>query len=740
MGEPLRVLIVDDSERDSTLLIRSLRQTGYEPDFERVDTAVSMRKAISNRSWDVVLCDSRMPGFSPESALSIWSTGGHDAPFIVVSGAIEDEKAVELLKLGAEDFVRKDNLARLVPAIERGLRESEQRRKRQLAEDALRKSEDRYVRLFKGVEISIWDQDLTEVFRSLRRLRDQGVTDLRQHLANNPRVTSDLLQQVRVNNANTAALRLVGATSTAQLQAALSEIFSGESLGAFVDELCAIWDGAAALRIETRLHTLECRELSVIVSMPVPKWGEEYHSIPVSILDITERQKAEQQLRDSEARLNYLAHHDVLTKLPNRLLFQDRLQHAMHKAKRAGQQVAILFLDLDRFKTINDSLGHETGDRLLRLVADRLHECMRNSDTVARLGGDEFVVIVEELQELTEVMQVARKILSKMLVPMTIGEHELSVTASIGISVYPDDTDTVEGLMKCADMAMYRAKEHGRNNYEFYTPDLNQRAVDLLLLESELKKGLVEDQMIIHYQPQFDLLDRRIIGMEALVRWQHPRRGLVPPNDFIPLAEETGLIMSIDEWVLRTACTQNRALQLAGFEPFKVAVNLSARQFRQRNLVETVAKVLSETGLAPAHLELELTETAIMSDAESTIATLKALRGMGVTLAIDDFGTGYSSLSYLKRFPVDRLKIDRSFVHNCIHDPTDAAIITSIVALAHSMNFEVVAEGVETEEQAAFLREQGSDAAQGFLYSPPMPSPALAAFLGQPDAVHGSKR
>lgn len=728
MGKPLRILIIDDSHKDALLLVRALVKVGYTPDFERVDSMDSLREMVSEQSWDLVLCDSRMPTLSAEAALALWQQDGSDAPFIMVSGAIDYEQAVALLKAGAQDFIRKDNLARLGPAIERELREKEQREMRQQAEKALRSSEDRYVRLFKAAEVSIWDMDLSKLFDFLQTLRKTGITDLRQHLTMNPGIVRELILTMKVNDANDAALRMFGANSREQLQQAIPLIFGNPAVDV-IDLLCAIWGGADAFRAEAQLHTVDGSEMSVILSLPISKTEEAFGSVPISILDITERRQAEQRLRESEARLNYLAYHDALTDLPNRLLFQDRLQHSMSKAHRTAQQVAILFLDLDRFKKINDSLGHEVGDGLLQVVAQRLRNCMRHSDTVARLGGDEFVVIMEQFKNIKEVVLVARKILQTLSIPTSIRHHELSVTTSIGISLYPEDSEDVEGLMRCADMAMYRAKEHDRESYQFYTPEMSHGAVELLLLEGDLRKAMAQNELVIHYQPQFDLVNRRLIGIEALLRWQHPRRGLITPAEFVPLAEETGLIVPIGEWVLRTACAQNKAWQEAGYSPFKVAVNLSGLQFGQKSLVRTVDRVLSESGLEPKYLELELTETTVMNDAEAAIAALKALGQMEVTLAIDDFGTGYSSLSYLKRFPIHKLKIDRSFVRECTVNVNDAAIISSIIALAHGMNFEVIAEGVETAEQLRFLRQQGSDGGQGYLYSRPLSVGSFEKFL-----------
>ena len=445
--------------------------------------------------------------------------------------------------------------------------------------------------------------------------------------------------------------------------------------------------------------------------------------------DITDRLQIEAKLSENEQRLHHLAHHDPLTDLPNRLLFQDRLQHAMSKARRQNLMVGLLFIDLDRFKVINDTLGHETGDRVLTEVAKRIRYWVRASDTVARLGGDEFVIILEDIQDPTYVGAVAQKILSVLSQPVHFDEQELFVTASIGVSLFPADTESPEELMKFADVAMYRAKDRGRNTCQFYTPDMNARAHELLALEGSLRKALDNDQLVLHYQPQIDLNSGELIGMEALLRWQHPQRGLVSPGDFIPLAEETGVILPIGEWVLKTACLQNKAWQEQGFPPVRMSVNISARQFRQADLVDMIDRVLEETGLDPEWLELEITESVIMEDFGEVIMTLTDLKVRGVHLAIDDFGTGYSSLAYLKLFPISKLKIDKGFVRDITNDANDASIAASIVALARSMNLEVIAEGIETREQMEFLLDYGCDQGQGYLFGRPLPPEQCRSFL-----------
>ncbi len=732
MDKRLRILIVDDSERDAVLLARALKHGGLSCYTRRVADAGSMDRALADGAWDAALSDFQIPGFGAGDALALWKSHQGDAPFIVISGAVRDEDAVTLLKAGAHDFVRKDNLARLVPAVERELREGHERHHRQRAEQALKDSQARYRRLFQAAEIAICDQDLSVLWEALQSARRRNMEDPAGVLVGEAGLAGEMVERIRVNDANSAALRLLEADSTAELQASLGWIFGARAVSALTDLLRAMWQGQDVFRADVSLYTLKTgRHLSVILSMPIPSVAEEFASVPVSLLDITDRLQAERQLRESEARLNFLAHHDVLTGLPNRLLFQDRLEHAMQRARRARRQVALLFLDLDRFKHVNDSLGHEVGDALLQEVAIRLRSCIRQSDTVARLGGDEFVIILEEVSDAQEVVTVVEKLRDGLSTPVTVGGHELAVSTSIGISLFPRDSERVDGLMRCADMAMYRCKQRGSHGYQFYTPDLGASAMHRLRTEAELRKAVERRQLLLHYQPQYALDEGagRPVGVEALVRWQHPERGLVQPGEFVPLAEETGLIVPIGEWVLETACAQNKRWQELGYPPMVVAVNISARQFHERSLVETVTRTLERTGLEPRYLELELTETLVMEDAAGAVATLEALNRMGVHIAIDDFGTGFSSLSYLKRFPINKLKIDQSFVRDCTTDPIDASIIASIIALAHSMSLEAIAEGVEDRRQSMILRHQGCDQAQGFLYARPLPAEDIAALL-----------
>lgn len=469
-------------------------------------------------------------------------------------------------------------------------------------------------------------------------------------------------------------------------------------------------------------YTLATILVLVIIGMSLLRWL----ITPLArnlVAQIRERKRAEE-------RFEHLAHHDSLTGLPNRILFHDRLHLAMIEAKRRQQSAAVMFLDADRFKTINDTLGHDVGDDLLKQIAARLTSCLRAGDTISRLAGDEFALVLPGIENIDHTRHLAQRLLACFGEPFLIKEQQIFITASIGVTHYPSDAISVEGLLKNADTAMYRAKDAGRNNFQFYSADMHAHAVKRLRMENALRGATGRNELVLHYQPLVDIKSGQVKGMEALLRWNHPELGLVPPLDFIPLAEESGLIIPIGEWVLRTACTQARAWQDAGLPPLRLSVNLSARQF-QKDLVGMVASILEETGLEPKYLELELTESVVMDNPEKAVATLDALDQMGVRLSIDDFGTGYSSLSYLKRFPIDTLKVDRSFVRDIPSDTDDMLITTGIIGLAHSLGIQVVAEGVETAAQLSFLRTQNCDAMQGYYFSKPLPASTFAQFLSE---------
>jgi diguanylate cyclase (GGDEF)-like protein/PAS domain S-box-containing protein len=432
----------------------------------------------------------------------------------------------------------------------------------------------------------------------------------------------------------------------------------------------------------------------------------------------------------AEERIQHLATHDALTGLPNRATFSHLLAAAIRQAHQTSARFAVLFIDLDRFKFINDTLGHEAGDHLLKEVTGRFRRSLRGSDVIARLGGDEFVVLVRDLDSAEQATTVARKLLATAIKPTVLTGRECRVTASIGIAMYPHHGQDEQTLMKNADIAMYFAKEEGKNNFKFYSKEIKSLSLERLMLENHLRRALERDEFSLHYQPKLHLSHGHICGVEALLRWNNRELGAVPPNQFIALAEETGMIIQIGKWVLKTACEQNVVWQRAGLPPISMAVNLSVRQFADERLLDDIAAILEETGMAPQLLELEITEGMVINNPAHTARLLAAIKKMGVRLAIDDFGTGYSSLGQLKNFPIDTLKIDRSFIRDIAISPDDRAITQAIIAMGKTLRLAVVAEGVETQEQEVFLREHGCDEMQGFLFARPLPAPELAALLG----------
>ena len=442
-----------------------------------------------------------------------------------------------------------------------------------------------------------------------------------------------------------------------------------------------------------------------------------------------ERHRMLSELKRARRREHHLATHDPLTGLPNRQLFYDRLSHAMAYASRHRESLAVLFIDMDHFKAVNDTWGHAVGDKVLTSASERLSAGLRKTDTAARLGGDEFVVILTDLSRIQDAARVAQNTLRALAKPYMLGATEIFVTASAGIAIYPSDGEAADRLIKNADTAMYKAKEGGGNNYRFYTLSANARAFERLALENSLREGLESEQFVVYYQPEVDIASGQIVGVEALLRWRHPHLGLVLPAQFIPLAEETGLIAPLGEWVLGEVCKQIKAWQLAGLPGVRAAVNLSYHQLIRKGLAKTVARILRETNLDPEHIELEITESCIVQDAEATTAALRALKNLGVRIFVDDFGTGYSSLAFLKRFPADGLKIDQSFVCDVTTNPYDASIVTALVAMAQGMKLEVIAEGVETLEQLEFLRSRQCRLMQGYLFSKPLAAQGLEGLM-----------
>lgn len=451
---------------------------------------------------------------------------------------------------------------------------------------------------------------------------------------------------------------------------------------------------------------------------------EEELAYIVSARDISDRKEAEQ-------RISYLASHDALTNLPNRSLLQDRIQQVLVHNSRRSIQAAVLFVDLDNFKVINDSLGHEMGDKLLKEIAAMLVSMVRIEDTVARQGGDEFILLLSSITQPEDASIIAQKILDSLMQPFHIKGKELHISASIGITIFPDDGNDKESLLKNSDIAMYHAKESGKNNYQFFSAKMNEFATEKQALSSDLRHAVERNELFLVYQPVVDMASGNIAGMEVLLRWQHPAHGLISPIKFIPLAEETGVILPIGEWVMRSACRQLAEWQQQGYEVPRLAINLSAKQFRQKSLVENIAHILKETGTEARFIGVEITESMLVQNVDEVVDTLLRLSNMGLEISIDDFGTGYSSLSYLKRFPINKLKIDKSFVDDIATHPDDAAIHKAIVAMAHGLSMKVVTEGVETQAQLDFLRQKGSEQYQGYLFSKPLPASEIVAKLSR---------
>jgi len=446
----------------------------------------------------------------------------------------------------------------------------------------------------------------------------------------------------------------------------------------------------------------------------------------VALKDVTEIKKKEEILYNME-------YFDPLTGLPNRSLFADRLNMALAQSKRNNDMCALIILDLDNFKAINDTLGHSVGDMLLKQVAEKIKGYLREVDTVARIGGDEFIIIQPQIKDISDATRAADRILKKFQQPWILEGKEYYITASMGIGIYPNDGEDQQTIFKNADTALYRAKELGRNNYQLYTESMNQKVLQRLDIENSLRRAIEREEFVLFYQPQVDIKTGKIVGLEALLRWYHPDYGLVPPMEFIPIAEESGLIVAIGEWVLKTACIQNKKWLDMGMEPQLISVNLSARQFQQHNVVEVIDRIRCDSGLAPELLALEITESTAMKDLSFTIDVLSQLRKKGIRVSLDDFGTGYSSLNYLRQLPIDTLKIDKSFVRDITANSKEEAIAKTVISLAHKLNLTVVAEGVETWEQLLFLKKEGCDKVQGYLFSKPLPAEDIEKILRSKD-------
>ena len=685
----IRVLVVEDVEMDAELALRELKRAGLRCVARRVDTEDAFRRELGEFRPHVIISDFSMPRFDGMEAFAIAHEVDPDVPFIFVSGTIGEEYAVRALKNGATDYVLKTNLIRLPPAVERAVRDAEARVEARRIEDARRKIERRFQALIENSAdaIILVDRDGAVLYRSPATGRLLGYTD--EERAGRPMI------------------ELTHPEDAAALKARLAESLTapGQPI-AFQCRARHKTDGWKILDGSFNNLTADDAIAAVVINCR----------------DITASKEAEQ-------RLAYLAQFDPLTGLPNRDLFKDRLEQTLAQARRNDWLVGVVLVNLDRFKMVNDTLGIAAGDALLGQAAQRLGETLRGGDTAARLSGDEFAIALSSLARADDAAIAAQKVLDALGRPFEVGGRQVYVPASVGVALYPEDGAAGDVLLKNANAAKDRVKEQGGNGYQFYLPEMNERTAQRLQLETALRGALERREFDLHYQPKASLATGAITGFEALLRWTQSDRRLASPARFVPILEDTGLIMPVGDWVLSTACAQIKAWKRNGLGSRSVAVNLSARQFQRPGLDATIARLIEETEIDPRQLELELTETLLMRDAEQAIRVLRTLKSYGVRISVDDFGTGYSSLAYLKRFPLDALKIDRAFVHDVNNDPDDAAITIAIINLAHSLKLKVIAEGVETQAQLDFLREHGCDEIQGYLFARPVPAAECTQLL-----------
>lgn len=679
-NENRRILIVEDNVAFAELLAATLRDEGYICDTST--TGTTALSWLSTHQTSLIIIDYFLPDMSGEEFITSIRTRGFSMPFIVMTGRDDSELAVHMIKLGASDFVIKDTtlLDRLPVVVLRAFKEFEISRQLATAEEALRQSESRLARTQRIARLGSWEWDIKNgsVYFS-----DELLRILEHSPESRSNITIEWIYQ-QINPVDLPVVRRAIANSI---------------------------ETATPLNVAYRIQTASGNEIMVSSQGEVECDEDENPSLLIgATIDITARSKAEEEI-------HLLVNYDTLTGLPNRNLLQDRLQQAIAKSARTDHSVGVLILDLDRFKSINDTLGHKAGDRLLKILAERLRTCLRESDTLARIGGDEFVILLTGTVNEDGISAAATKILAIISEPFHLEGRELYLTASIGIAVFPDDGDDANALLKYADLAMYKAKELDRNNFQFFSSDMNIKVMERMVLENALRRALERNEFELLYQPQVDSEQKRIVGFEALIRWHHPDIGTISPDKFIPLAEETGLIIGIGEWVIRTACRQAKIWKDMNM-PVRVAVNLSGRQFRIR-LDQVVEAILLDTGLEPDLLELEMTESILMKNAAQNLQLLKSLSSLGCTISIDDFGTGYSSLAYLKNFPLGRLKIDRTFVRDITTNQDDVAIAKVIIDMAHTLRMKVTAEGVEDMEQLELLATYGCNEMQGFLFSRP---------------------
>lgn len=684
MSDPLNVLLVEDSEDDAELLFLELRRGGLKVKLTRVETEEDFKGKLDEGGWDLILSDYNLPNFNAPRALKVAVEHESDLPFIITSGAVAAEDVVTLLKAGAHDFLEKNELARLVPAIERELREAKVRAERQKAEVMVKK-------LFRAVEQSPASVMITDA-------------------------------QGRVEYVNPRYEATTGYSSQ-EVIGMLPDVMAGDFVS--LDQNAEIWETINQGQ-DWRGEFCNQRKdgnffWEYVTIAPIRNDDGILTNLLISKEDITQRKEAEEKLYRQ-------ANYDDLTQLPNRALVVDRLSQALERSDKA----ALITIDMDNFKKINDSLGHEIGDLVLIESAKRLKKSLESGQTVGRISGDEFAIVIPDAKNVGHVETVASRAMDCFIHPFHIEGHELFFTISAGITVYPDDGQDTGILLKNAEAAMGRAKEKGRNGFRFFASHMNDMSKERLDLEGGLRKALENNELSLFFQPIVCAQEGRIVGAEALIRWMHPERGMIPPDAFIPLAEETGLIMPIGLWVIQEACRAVKECHLAGFEDMYVTVNVSPQQVWSGAIASDIENALAHANLKPHYLVVEMTENVCMEDSEITLNALKEVSKMGVRIAVDDFGTGYSSLSYLKRYPFDILKIDRAFVRDIPTDTDDMALVDAMIAMAHSLGLKVVAEGVENAAHVGFLQTRKCDLLQGYHFSKPIP---LAEFIAQDEAV-----
>ena len=688
---PIKLLLLVEDNAGDARLIREMfnEQSANDTQLIRVGTMSEAEECLAEHPIDIILLDLGLPDSQGLEAVRRAHAAAPHVPLVVLTGLDDESLAGNALQVGAQDYLIKGQIE--TKGLLRALRYAVERK---AMEEALFAEKERAQVTLNCIGDAVICTDADGNITFLNLVAEQMTSWSRQEAAGRP-----MAEVFRILDSNTR-------------EPTPNPMEKSVEQNRMVDlpaNCILVRRDGSEIPIEDSVAPIHDREGSATGAVIV------FRDVSVA--------------RAMALEMTHSAQHDFLTGMPNRMLLNDRVNQAIAWAQRNSKKVAVLFLDLDGFKHINDSLGHPTGDKLLQSVAKRLVDCVRGSDTVSRQGGDEFVVLLSEVGLSEDAAITARRMLQTVAEAHSIDQHDLHVTTSIGVSVFPDDGSDAETLIKNADTAMYQAKENGRQSYQFFKPAMNVRAVERQSIEESLRRALEREEFLVHYQPKVKLSTGQISGAEALIRWKHPVRGLVPPGDFIPIAEDCGLIVPIGNWVLREACKQARAWANQGLPVITMAVNISAMEFRDEDFLDGIFRALRETGLEPKLLELELTESVLMKRAESTQSILKILRASGVQLAVDDFGTGYSSLSYLRKFPIDALKIDQSFIRQITTAPDETTIVTAVISMGRSLKLRVVAEGVETLEELAFLQARHCDEAQGYYFSRPVLPEQFARLL-----------